>query len=171
VTEQAQARFDGWGIVEMMGHQREIGYVTTENYGAASLFRIDTPELPEREIKLRRQQYVKREEDGQEVMFYAPRGSTVRIAGTPGRSRLIGVGSIYAINPCTEAAAFAALDEMIERPMLLLSLPEEHRPKELEAGVPIKDEALSSSPSEPEAAADEHDSEDDEEFVGDKRSQ
>lgn len=33
MTEQQQAKFDGWAIVDVMGHQRYAGYVTTEAYG------------------------------------------------------------------------------------------------------------------------------------------
>lgn len=36
--ETEQAKFEGWAIVEMMGHRREIGHVTTEAYGVAVLF-------------------------------------------------------------------------------------------------------------------------------------
>jgi hypothetical protein len=32
MTEQKQAAFDGWAIVDVMGHQRYVGYVTTEAY-------------------------------------------------------------------------------------------------------------------------------------------
>lgn len=52
--DQEQSKFEGWAIVEMMGHRREIGYVTTEHYGAASLFRVDSPEVEEREYELKR---------------------------------------------------------------------------------------------------------------------
>ena len=41
-----QSRFEGWAIVEMFGHQREAGFVTTESFGPACLFRVDTPALP-----------------------------------------------------------------------------------------------------------------------------
>lgn len=47
-----QAEFKGWAKVEVMGHQSHIGYVTTEAYGQAVLFRIDRPELPECEQTL-----------------------------------------------------------------------------------------------------------------------
>ena len=50
--ELPQAQFNGWARVEVMGHQTHIGYVRTEAYGAAVLFRVDTPELPEREYVL-----------------------------------------------------------------------------------------------------------------------
>src|SRR6185503_17566110 len=32
-AEPSQANFEGWAIVEMMGHQREIGFVTTQAFG------------------------------------------------------------------------------------------------------------------------------------------
>jgi len=53
MSEQV-AKFEGWAIVEMFGHGREIGYVTTQYFGSACLFQIDVPELPERERTLRR---------------------------------------------------------------------------------------------------------------------
>ena len=46
-----QAEFKGWAKVEVMGHQSHIGYVTTEAYGQAVLFRIDRPEEIVSEIK------------------------------------------------------------------------------------------------------------------------
>lgn len=52
--EEQQAKFEGWAVVEIMGHQKEIGYVTTQYFGPAGLFRVDRPELPEREFELRR---------------------------------------------------------------------------------------------------------------------
>jgi hypothetical protein len=48
-SDLPQAQFNGWARVEVMGHQTHIGYVRTEAYGAAVLFRVDTPDLPERE--------------------------------------------------------------------------------------------------------------------------
>ena len=41
-----QAKFEGWARVEVMGHQSHTGFVTTEAYGQAVMFRIDTPEIP-----------------------------------------------------------------------------------------------------------------------------
>lgn len=40
MSEQTQAKFEGWAIVDVLGHQRYVGYVTTEAYGQAVLFRI-----------------------------------------------------------------------------------------------------------------------------------
>lgn len=115
--ESEQNTFSGWAIVEMMGHRREIGYVTTEHYGAASLFRVDSPEFPEREFELTRPQYV----DGR----MAPAGSKVKRTAIPAKSCLVGPGSIYALNPCTRETAEKAIEEGIHRPLILLSVPEQ----------------------------------------------
>jgi hypothetical protein len=123
---EGQAKFEGWAIIEMMGHQSAIGYVTTENYGAASLFRIDTPEMPERDFKLKRPEVV----DGK----WAPAGSEVRRPLLAAHSQLIGPGSIYRLTPCDEEAARKAIESAQGRPLILLSMPADGQPKQLEMG-------------------------------------
>jgi hypothetical protein len=123
MSTETQASFEGWAIVEMMGHRREIGYVTTEHYGAASLFRVDSPEFPEREFELTRPQYI-----GHQM---APIGSKVQRPAIPAKSCLVGPGSIYALNPCTEETARKAIESGVSRPLILLSVPER---AELKAG-------------------------------------
>src|SRR5438477_365036 len=119
-----ESSFEGWAIIEMMGHRKEIGYVTTERYGAAALFRVDVPEFEEREFELVRPQYV----DGQ----WAGKGSKVKRPAIPARSVLVGPGSIYALNPCTEETARKAIENGLSRPLVLLSLAVD--PKRLESG-------------------------------------
>lgn len=114
---ETTASFEGWAIVEMMGRRREIGYVTTEHYGAASLFRVDSPEFEEREFELQRPEYV----EGRMV----PKGSKVKRTAIPAKSCLVGPGSIYALNPCTEETARKAIEQGIHRPLILLSIPEQ----------------------------------------------
>lgn len=109
-----QARFDGWAIVEVMGHQRFAGYVTTEAYGQAVLFRIDVPPLDEREFTLTLPGWVSGE--------WMDAGTKVKREAVAGYSKLIGAGSIYAITPCTEEAARAAVESMQQRPLILVSL-------------------------------------------------
>ena len=118
--QQEQAKFEGWAVVEMMGHRREVGYVTTEHFGAASLFRVDSPELPERDYILKRPEWGVGDE-GKET--YCPEGAKVRRPAVPAKSCLVGPGSIYAITPCTEAMARAAIEGLIRRPVILLQLP------------------------------------------------
>ncbi len=113
--DQEQAKFEGWAVVEMMGHQREVGHVTTEYFGAAALFRVDVPELPDREWTLEKPEW------GPEGML--PAGTKVKRAGSIGRSRLVSPGAIYAITPCTEEAARTALDRDQHRPMKVVELP------------------------------------------------
>jgi hypothetical protein len=122
MSEQEQAKFDGWAIVDVLGHQRYVGYVHTEAYGQAVMFRVDVPSLPEREYALKEPQYVN---DGSGFSRWAPVGSLVKRAATPGYTKLIGAGSIYSISPCDEAAGMEAI-ELTQRPELkLISRPED----------------------------------------------
>ena len=113
--ETEQAKFEGWAIVEMMGHQREIGFVTTQAFGQAVMFRIDTPELPEREFVLTTPEYV--------ADAWTPSGAKVKRAASPARSRLVSPGALYAINPCTEETARTAIERTSQRPLILISSP------------------------------------------------
>lgn len=115
--EQQQAKFDGWAIVDVLGHQRYVGYVTTEAYGQAVLFRIDVPALEERERVTKSPGYT----DGR----YLPAGTTVKEGAVAGYSKLIGAGSIYAITPCTKEAALEAVENMQARPLMSVALPPE----------------------------------------------
>jgi len=125
MTEQQQSSFNGWAKVEVMGHQSHIGYVRTEAYGAAVLFRIDTPELPERDYVLTEPQYVTvQEAEGLNNSFWAPKGTKTRREATPGVSVLVGAGSIYRIVPCSEAAALKAIESNARTPLKLVELPE-----------------------------------------------
>jgi hypothetical protein len=115
VEEIKQGNFEGWAVVEMMGHRQEIGFVTTEAYGGAVLFRVDTPELPEREYVLTKPEFT---DSG-----YSPAGSKVKRSGMPARSCLVAPGSLYALNPCTQEAAIAAIDRSMTRRLILVELP------------------------------------------------
>ena len=115
MTDLPQAQFTGWARVEVMGHQQHIGYVRTEVYGAAVLFRIDTPALPNREWITLAPSYV----GGQ----WTPAGSVVQREALPGASVLVGAGSIYRICPCTEEAALKAIDSTQRTELKLISLP------------------------------------------------
>lgn len=116
MTEAQQAKFEGWAVVEVMGHQRYAGYVTTEAYGQAVLFRIDVPEIPEREHELKSGRY---SPDGK----YLRPGTKVTEGSVQAYTKLIGSGSIYAITPCTQEAAIRAVEAMTERPLLKVDVP------------------------------------------------
>lgn len=112
---EEQAKFDGWARVEVMGHQTHIGYVRTEAYGQAVLFRIDTPELPARRYVLETPAY--------QGGGWLPAGSSVERPAAAGYSVLVGAGSIYRIFPCTEAAALRAIEAGIRAELKLIELP------------------------------------------------
>lgn len=99
-----------------MGHQRYVGYVTTEAYGQAVLFRIDVPALDERERVTQRPEYI----GGSR---YVPAGSTVKEGAVQGYTKLVGSGSIYCITPCTKEAAFKAVEALQARPLMSCDVP------------------------------------------------
>lgn len=119
MNEQQQASFSGWAKVEVMGHQSHTGFCRTEAYGSAVLFRIDTPELPEREYVLTEPAYAQNGERSS----WTPAGAKVRRLASPGVSVLVGAGSIYRIIPCTEAVAMKAIEADMRSPLKLVELP------------------------------------------------
>lgn len=116
MSSPEQARFEGWAIVDVMGHQRYVGYVTTEAYGGAVLFRIDVPALEARERVTKRPGHFP--ERG-----YLPAGTTVFEGAVPGYSKLVGSGSIYTITPCTKEAALEAVESAQPRPLMSVTIP------------------------------------------------
>jgi hypothetical protein len=112
---EQQAKFEGWALVEIFGHQRYAGFVTTEQFGQAAMFRVDVPPLPERERVTKSYEYA---EDGASI----PPGSTVKEAALDGYSKLFGVGAIYALTPCDEAAAMKAVEATRPRKLQLVKL-------------------------------------------------
>ena len=111
-----QAKFEGWAVIELFGHQREAGFVTTQYYGNAAMFQLDVPELPEREYVLESPQW------GPEAII--PAGSTVKKEAVAGRTRLINPSAVYALNPCDEAAVRKALNAGARREIKLVKLAE-----------------------------------------------
>ena len=114
---QPQAKFEGWAVVEQMGHNRYAGLVTTEYFGDAALFRIDVPQLEERERITKRPDYGP---DG----AYLPAGSKVTEARVQGYTKYIGPKSLFALTPCTQEAALAAVEEIQPRRVMAVTLPE-----------------------------------------------
>jgi hypothetical protein len=114
-AEVKQATFEGWAAIEMMGHRKEIGFVTTQAFGQAVLFRVDTPELPEREYVLEGPEYA----GGR----YCPPGTKVQRPASPAKSCLVAPAALYAINPCSEQAVMAMIERSISRPLIILELP------------------------------------------------
>ena len=118
-TEQ-QSNFSGWARVEVMGHQTHIGYVKTEAYGGAVLFRIDSPGAPEREYTLESPEYA---EEITGTRRWCPKGTVVKRRERPPVSVLVGAGSIYRIVPCSEAVALQAIEREQRSELMIVSIP------------------------------------------------
>jgi hypothetical protein len=119
-TEQQQSTFTGWANVEVFGHSTHVGHVTTEYFGSACMFRVDTPELPERESELKSPEYIK----GQ----WMAAGTKVKRPESPAHSVLLGPSSIFRLTPMTEASALKLIEERYARPLILVDvIPEERR--------------------------------------------
>lgn len=141
-AEAKQAAFEGWAVVEMFGHTREIGFVTTEVYGSAVLFRVDMPMLPAREFVTERPDW-----SGEESI---PAGAKVKREMIPAKTRLIGPGAIYSIIPCTEQTAMRAIEEAIRRPLILLELPTKQETPQLTLTAEPQDRTFSCCDGNPE---------------------
>lgn len=124
-----QARFEGWAILELNGHNKEIGFVTTEYFGGPALFRVDQPELPSREYELTRAQWI----DGN----FAGPGSKLQREALQGKTCYVSPMSIYRLNPCSEEVARKGIEEMLSAPIKILHLVESKR---IESHVDNEDE-------------------------------
>jgi hypothetical protein len=129
MNEQQQSHFEGFAILEIFGHQKYAGFVRTEYFGTACMFRCDIPPLPEREQIVRSGAYVKgvltdSDEIRSERHTWVPPGSTVKQPATVGYSKLFGVNAVYSMTPCDEKACLAAVAEIQPRPLMLVKLPE-----------------------------------------------
>ena len=113
MTEK-QNEFNGWAKVEVMGHQSHVGYVTTETYGAACLFRIDQPRMEAQRETLQSPRWV--------GDIYAGIGSEVENPEIEPTSVLVGAGSIYRIIPCDEATARVVIRREQRRPLMVVKL-------------------------------------------------
>lgn len=126
---ETHAHFEGWAVVELFGHGKAIGFVTTEYFGVACFFHCETPEREEREFLLDKPRYGRDPETM--IEKFMPVGTKVKRAAAPAISRLLGPGSIFAINPVSEQLARAQLEIDEPRPLICLAIPEKYRQKTL----------------------------------------
>lgn len=115
---EQNANFEGWALVELYGHGKEAGFVTTQHFGTACMFQVDVPEIPARQETLESPRWA---EDGSRLL---PAGTIIEREAVPGRTRLLGVGSIYSMNPATEEAVRLAVSRGGQRAMKVISVPD-----------------------------------------------
>lgn len=114
MDQSTTAKFEGWAVLELFGHNREAGYVTTQYFGDKAMFQLDVPELPERDYELKRPTYI--------GTTFAPAGTKVQKAAKEGRTRIISPGAVYAINPCSKELCLATLEELAPRDIKIVEL-------------------------------------------------
>jgi hypothetical protein len=99
------AEFTGWAIVQIMGHQKVAGFVTTHAFGSVVMFRVHAPAVAP----------VDQVTDKDHYLNYKtiPAGSKLRISRDE-FDTYVGAGSIYRLDPCTEEKALALIPQRIE---------------------------------------------------------
>lgn len=120
MSQEQKPTFEGWAIVEQMGHNRYAGRISEFQIGGAALIRIEVPAIPERRHK------IKQDWDPQTGDYYTdgPREVESVIPARQAFTKLIGVQSIFAITPCTEEVARAAAEQMRAEPVTCIQIPE-----------------------------------------------
>lgn len=106
MSEPQLASFEGYAIIEIMGHQRVAGYVTTQYFGSTAILRVVQQEVPPEEITLESDQWI----DGERI--YA--GSRLKVS-RPRAESYVAAASIYRMTPCTEHEANASQPRTICR--------------------------------------------------------
>ncbi len=111
--------FEGFAVVEQMGHNRYAGKISEFVLGGASLIRIEVPEIPERKVKRRRAW------DPNTGEYYdKPQEVEETIPGRQAFTKFIGPNSVFSITPCTEEVARAAAEQMRAEPITCVQMPE-----------------------------------------------
>lgn len=105
MIDQQQAKFEGFALVEIMGHQRVAGFVTTEYFGNVAVFHVVMPEVPAEELEIQTHQWIDTER--------LEAGSRVRIS-RPKVEQFVAASSLYRLTPCTQADAVAQQPRVVE---------------------------------------------------------
>lgn len=114
--ENQQSKFEGYAIVEIMGHQKMAGYVTTEAFGNVVMFKIHQESAPPEEKILDSSRYLGGE--------WHPAGTKLRATRQEAVS-YIGAGSVYRMTPCTREDVFRSqptIFEVLERPAAIAQI-------------------------------------------------
>lgn len=87
--------FNGWAIVELLGHRRLAGMVTETTIAGAGMLRVDIPDVP--------------------ANSWSP--------AIPTYTQYVAPSSLYALTPCSEAVAKAAAASARTSPVVALDIP------------------------------------------------
>ncbi len=119
-SETDPGKLETWAIVEVMGHNRYAGFVQQVPFGGAAMIRVDVPEIAEYWVDM-----PDWENGGQPRRHLVP--------GTPAFTKFLGISSIFAITPCTQEAAMAAVRAFRSAPVTILDLPQRRALPQIDA--------------------------------------
>jgi hypothetical protein len=105
--EREQSNFEGWAVVNVLGHQQYAGHVTTEHFGQTVLFRVVTPAREPRTRIAEEGEYLGHD--------YAKAGWRVTESAMPESVRYIGAGSIYSLEPKSQESVMAEIEAISKR--------------------------------------------------------
>jgi hypothetical protein len=104
-TPSPTSGYEGWAVVELMGHRRRAGLVKEAEIFGTKMLRIDIPALPAPDTEL----------------------AKLPLAEQPMTTEFYAGQAIYSLRPCTEAIARAAIDQIGDRRP---PAPLDYRPRE-----------------------------------------
>lgn len=95
-SKESQGKVEGsfWALVELMGHQKIAGHVSEYTFGGSAFVRVDVPAVKDS-----------------------------RDREIPAFTRMLGTGSIYAINPVSEEIARMLASQLQTKPVQEYQLP------------------------------------------------
>jgi len=113
--------YEGWAIVEIMGHQSFAGLVRPEVQYGVEMLRVDVPEIP---------QSIKTERRNRSPYGFRMEDCEVEYPAMAAYTKWFGGASIYCLTPCTEEVARRAVESMRKAPVSAVYMPElEAEPK------------------------------------------
>ena len=95
--------FEGWAILEIMGHRTLAGYLREVDMFGVKMAQIDVPDLPA--VPAKRDRWL------------------VAQPAVPAFTQLYGGAAIFSTTPTTEAVARETAERLRQRPMIQLSPP------------------------------------------------
>ena len=99
-------KIDTWGVCEVMGRQTFAGRISEHTIGGTALLRVDVPAVPEKKIPPTW--------SGDQERVLPPQNAF---------TKYIGLGSIYALTPCTEEVARRVAEQARKYPVDLVAMP------------------------------------------------
>jgi hypothetical protein len=105
LKETTAAEFTGWGVIEIMGHQKVSGFIETVAYGSTVMFKVTAPEMAPVEQTLEKAMYLN--------YRTVPAGSVVKVSRSAFETQ-VGSASVYRMTRCTEEQALSQIAQRVE---------------------------------------------------------